>query len=333
MRYLKNIKLKMGLLFHSLFRGLKAADDVMQTQAGSSNGVEINQDAIQNSVYSDMLEGVVTKEVEELRDKHYRVLKEADKYKADSLTLKEVEIIEDGKKKTVLQFSGGVTKKTKEDFMKHPPVFERGDDFILRTIQDVKQFEKTSMFAPVMPKGLYDFDTNITIERNIIPRFEIEKFATKIVARNKKNTERAEVDIYLPTHAGQFSKIDAILISNLYTMFDTKNFRSDITDINTIQWYADKAWNADDLCSFKYDDVTPSDINVFDGSFVLTFDCHIVEDGVDITAKYKTKELDEKYETKSAKSSSVDIFAAERRTKEEKKEINTNNIESTLIKL
>lgn len=322
------------LFWHSLFYGLKAADSIMQSQTSGEDGVEIQQQVKPSGVYADMLEQKVTKEVEELRDKHYRVLKEADKYSAKDMTLQEVEVVgDDGKKETVLVFSGDVKKKTKEDFMKHPPVFEKEGEYSLRVIQDVKFYEKSSMFDVVVPNGLYDYDTNITIKRTIIPRFEIEKFAKKVVARNKIGTDRAEVDIYLPSEAGQFSKIDAILISNLFSMFETKNLRSDITDIEGIEWFCDKAWNADDLCLFQYDDIKFIGISIFDGNFVLTFDCHVVNDGKDITEKFKTKELDEKYEAQAPKEN-ANIFAVKRRAeKEEKKEIDLNNIGETTIKL
>jgi len=324
------------LAWHSLFYGLRAADSVMQSQTSGEDGVEINEQVKPSGVYADMLEQKVTKEVEELRDKHYRILKEADKYDTGTLSLVEEDIInEKGEVETIVTFSGNMRKKTKADFMKHPPVFLKKGDYILRVIQDNKLTARESMFENIyMPKGLYDYDTTISVKRSVIPRFEIEKFAKKVVVRNVMGTDRAEVDLYLPSDAGQFSKIDAILVSNLYTMFETKNLRSDITDFQEIEWYSDKAWNADDLNFFKYDDVKPLEINVFDGNFVITFDCHIVEDGKDITEKFKTKELDEKYKYQAPKNGPIDIMAAERRAKkDENKEIDTDNLGTTTFKL
>ena len=249
---------------------------------------------------------------------------------------KNISIYKKGEIETVVTFTGNMRKKTKADFMKHPPVFLKNGDYILRVIQDNKQYEKESMLDNIyVPKGLYDYDTLVTVDRgDIIPRFEIEKFTKKVVVRNIMGTDRAEVDFYLPTDAGQFSKTDAILVSNLYTMFETKNVKSDITDVNGFEWYCDKAWNADDLNYFKYDDVKPIEINVFDGNFVITFDCHIVEDGKDITEKFKTKELDEKYKYQAPKNGPIDIMAADRRAKrDENKEIDTNNLGTTTFKL
>ena len=90
---MKRIANDAKLFWHSLFYGLRAADSVMQSQTSGEEGVEINEQVKPSGVYADMLEQKVTKEVEELRDKHYRILKEADKYDVGTLSLTEEEII------------------------------------------------------------------------------------------------------------------------------------------------------------------------------------------------------------------------------------------------
>lgn len=335
MTKLENTFAKARILWHSLFYGMKAADAAIQSQVnGEESGTEINEKVKPTGVFADMLEQKVTKEVEELRDKNYRVLKEADKYTAEGMTLSEDVIInEKGEEETILTFKGGVTKKTKADFMKHPPVYETEDTQLI-LIQDVKQYEKNSMFVDERPKGLYDFDTNIEIKRSFIPRFEIEKFAKKIVIRKYGRQWRSFIDIYLPTEASQFGKIDAILISNLYTLFKNPETKMDIVEFDSIAFYTDHAWNSDDFCKYEYENPRLVAVNIFDGSFVLTFDAAVVAEGEDLSAKYKTKELDEKYEAKAVKDTGVNIFAAERRAKaEEKKEIDLENINNTTLKL
>jgi hypothetical protein len=119
-------------------------------------------------------------------------------------------------------------------------------------------------------------------------------------------------------------------------MFEEKNLRSDLTDFISIEWYSDKAWNSDDVCLFKYDDIKFIGADIFDGSFVLSFDCNIVNDGTDLTEKFKTKELDEKYSEESQKQEIVDVFAyvrREERKKEKNKEIDTDNLSNTTLKL
>lgn len=331
------IWLGIRLALHFVFYGMESANKLMTEQGGKDDGHEgINQTIGGGGVFDDMLEEKVTDEVIELRDKHYRVIKEADTYDPTTIVM---QFDENGD--PVFSNTNRLKKKTKEFFMKHSPVFNDDDNLIIRTIQDNKHMETEKSLVSInedgsdlyIPKGLYDYETTLTIgRRDIIPRFYIEKFVTKVCVRQKNEAERALVDMYLPTQASQFGKIDAILISNIYSIWQEHNLKSDITDILSIEWVSDKGWNADDLCLFKYDDVKYIGCNIFDGSFVLTFDCKIVSDGKYIPEKYITKELTEKYENEAPKSKSTDLFAAGRRTEREKKK-ETIKLENDIIKL
>ena len=56
--------------------------------------------------------------------------------------------------------------------------------------------------------------------------------------------------------------------------------------------------------------------------------------GTDITEKFKTKDLDEKYEKKATKQKATDLFTAKRRIdREEKEEIDLNNMGDTTLQL
>ena len=329
----KKIKTNIQILWHSLFRGMSSADNIINAPIGSESSTEIVQQIRGGGVFDDMLQQEETQRVKELRDKHYRVLREADKL--DTSGIKIIGEDEEGLIFTIPD--DGLKKKTKLDFMKHPPVYNE-EGFQLRTIQDNKHIAKYSNFnidtSNIFNTSLTNYDTTLEIKRDgITPRFEIEKYVKRMVVRMKDS--RAYVDLYLPTEASQFGKVDAILISNLYKIWEEKNLRSDLTDFEEMWWYSDKAWNSDDICLFKYNDIQFVGVNIFDGNFVFTFNCNVVEDGTDLTAKYRTKELDEKYASEAPKSESVDIFAASRRVnkEKEKKEFNFDNMGTTTLKL
>ncbi len=317
------------LFWYSLFYGMETANKMMTNQNGDMSDNGIHQNISKGGVMEDLLEQRVTKEVEELREKHYRIIKEADKYDPKTIVMT---FDEDGN--PVFSNTDHILKKTYADFMKHPPVYET-DDTQLRTIQDNKTFEKETSIGNIhVPNGLYDYDTTISVKRgDILPRIQIDKFVTKMVVRNRNISDRVFVDLYLPTSASQFGKIDAILISNLYSMFESKNYRSDLTEFDEIEWYSDKAWNSDDMCLFKYDDIKLIDIVVFDGSFVFIFDCHIISNGDSIVEKYMTEEMDEKYANLAPKSNAADLFAVKRRNDKINEENNNINLKNTIIKL
>ena len=324
-----SLLITLKLFWYSLFYGMESANKMLTDQNGDMSDNGIHQNVSKGGVMNDLLEQKVTKEVEELREKHYRIIKEADKYDPSTITM-----TFDADGNPVFSNTNHLMKKTYTDYMKHPPVYETSDTKI-KTIQDNKIFEKETSIGNInIPNGIYDYDTTLTVKRGIYePRIQIDKFVTKMVVRECANAERAFVDFYLPTTASQFGKIDAILISNLYSMFETKNYRSDLFEFEEIEWFSDKAWNSDDMCLFKYDDVNLVDINVFDGHFVFTFDCHIISNGDSVVEKYMTDEMQEKYDTLAPKSNAVDLFAGKRREDKLQEKNNDINLENTIIKL
>lgn len=247
MKPFKKIAYNLSILWHSLFRGMASADSIIKGQPGvSTDDVGIIREVGGGGVFSDMLEQKETQQVVEMRDKYYRVLKEADKWDTSS-----IQIIGESEDGVVFGNTDGIKKKTKLDFMKHPPVYNP-QNLTIRTIQDNKQIQKKNSLIGGynascdgdLLKNVNDFDVTLTVTRDeFTPRFQIDKYTKRIVVRNNGN--RAIVDLYLPSESSQFGKIDAILIANLHRIKDENILRSDLTDFLTIEWYSDKAWNSE----------------------------------------------------------------------------------------
>lgn len=328
--FLKKAKKWASLTFYFLFKGMESANDVIARQKHSnSDSVSINQQLNGDSVFNDMLEEKETQQVVEFRDKQYRVFKESDKWDTSNIKMS-VNYNDNGDEIVTFEVNK-LRKKTKEDFMKHPPVYNP-ENYRVRTIQDNKIIIKDSSFAPTFTS---DFDVTLTIERDkITPRFFIEKYTKKIVVRYDDN-ENTYVDLYLPGNASQFGKVDAILIANLHNMYDTKYLKSDLTDILSIKWVSDKAWNSEDLCLFEYNVINFTGVDKFDGNFILTFKCEPINNGSSLVEKYKTKELDEKYNNNAPKYECTDLFSISRNIdkNKEKKEVDIDNLNDITFKL
>ena len=221
--------------------------------------------------------------------------------------------------------------------MHHIPIFNP-DNLHIRTIQDNNHQENNSNTTT----NIYQYDTTLIVHRdNFTPRFCIDKLVKKMVVRElgiKNDKKIALVDLYLPAEASQFGKIDAIVISNLMQMMSNKVYKSDLTDFIGFEWYSEKAWNSDDLCHFSFSKPDLIGINKYDGSIVLTYISEVVLDGKDITEKYKTKELDEKYAIEAPKRDNIDVFTYSRHLDRKKKnekhnDINIDNLNSTTFKM
>lgn len=326
----KRLYYKLQLAWHGLFYGMSGAEKVVNTPgACTSDGVEILQQQTGGGVFADMLEEKQTQQVKETVDAYYRIYREADKIDTSS-----IQIIGEDEDGVIFAPVTRLKKKTLADFIVHAPVFNP-DDAKIRTIQDNKHLEDNYNYNPAL---LFKYNTTLKVTRdNFIPRFEIDKLVTKMVVRECEYN-KALVDLYLPSTASQFGKVDAIVISNLHDLLNNKKYKSDLTDFTEFEWFSDKAWNTEDMLLFKYEIVDLIGINKFDGSIVLTYLCNIIEDGKDITERHRTKELDEKYAIEAPKKESIDIFAYERKLKRDKeknnkKEIDLSNLTSNKLEI
>ena len=320
MKFGKKLLLNLRIGFNSLFRGMKAADDIVLKQVHGGGETEIAQEKGSGGVVSDMLQNKITNEIKEIVDANYRIFKKTRDYKVHA------KWSESG------PLTGTVQKKTLEDFLRHPPVLVKEGEK-LRVIQDNKFFMKgdnydlEAVMAAAKRNAVYDYGTLLNIDRNgYRTKFDIEKFVKRIVVKSTEDPNKARIDLYVSSYASQFGKIDAILVAQLNEAMENKAPKVDFLQFDGLSFVTDMAWNSYDLCRFKYDDIQFWGIDKFDGNFVLEFSGRIIEDGYDITEELQTESLTQKYEAKAPKKGSTDIFAICRKV--EKEENNNNEIEN-----
>ena len=81
--FFRNIFLNIKILWHSLFVGMKSADEktMGMTKEGEITDNAIEEHISEEGVYADLLRGELTQEVMELRDSNYRGYKGSFDYK------------------------------------------------------------------------------------------------------------------------------------------------------------------------------------------------------------------------------------------------------------
>ena len=310
--HLNSLWLWVIYLFGGAMKG--ASDKII---APKSNEGEINHKMSIGGVMNDLLEMRETQEVKELRDSYYRILEEADKYKAD------VPWKDSG------PLSGVAYKVNTGYFDKNIAVYNPSL-LPIRVIQDNnfiqkrKQFDAAEVLAEYKSSSILDYDTTLTITRDgFRPRFEIEKFANKIVVLGYGEKNMYDIHIYTTMYASQFGKIDALYIAELNRMKNEPGYKTEITDIKEISFVTDKSYHCDNRCEFRFSEIRYKGIEVYDGNFVLMFTGRAEVDGVSVGEKYKTESLTKKYEEHDKKTDAVDVFTIERNmdkyNKEEKK--------------
>ena len=290
-------KFKMSVLFHSLFRGMKSADDKTMgvTKEGKSVDNAIEEQIQEQGVLNDLLRGEVTQEVMELRDSNYRVLRHADDYQYLG--------------------NGNVIAKVKNMLQDDLKVFNP-EDYKVVIIQDNK----------LVVKGLLESTENVDkegdvvaddknerftlkFERDVFPRFFIEKWVKKVVVRRGENVMK--LDLYCSSYARQFMPTDSIFINELMNIYGKKTRNIDTVDITSVEFTTDKAYGVDDLMLYRFENLKYEGMNMYDKDFVITYSALPVCNGIDLTEQFRTKEMDEKYATKARKKEGEVVISLE----------------------
>lgn len=287
-KWFNNIRFSFSIFVHSIFRGMKSADDktMGMTKEGKIAENAIEEQVQQQGVLNDLERGEVTQEVMELRDSNYRILKHANDYEYLG--------------------NGNVVAKTKSMIQDDLKVFNP-ENYKVLLIQDNKLVVKGLVEATrdIEKEGdtvKEDMEERyvLKIERDVFPRFLIEKYVKKIVIR-KFDAFKVKVDLYCSSYARQFIPTDSLFITEMMNIYGKKIRNYDTVDINSIEFITDKAYGADDITLYKFDSLIYESMNMYDKDFVITYSGVPVCDGLDLTEKYKTKEMDEKYATNAPK--------------------------------
>lgn len=304
---LKRLRNKILLLWHGLFFGLKSADSEMMRQIANKkyDDTEINKQLEKDGVFSDFLNMKETQAVKEYRDSYYRIMREADKfivtgeYDMKNEWFNDVKVIKKG-----------------DSFETQHVIIDESDNLPIKLIQFNKPI--THSVGDVMEKSLYS-DTEATTEYlfnikrdGITPRFRLEKYIKKIVVKKTSDAEKYIMDVYVSIYPRQFMKLDELFIKDMKKIYEEKDYGNDIINFKTLDFVSDKAYKVDDLYKFEYGNFKVIDISIFDGNYVIKYVVNAICDGFDLTTKYKTKEMDEKYEKKAPKSNIISMEMAEK---------------------
>lgn len=276
------------MFFASLFRGMKAADNIMTT--GSKEAEEAVNSGIEqametNNVLQDLLRGELTQEVMELRHEMYHVERESKKYR---------------------YVGGGQAEKRNRMFEPTVPV-EKSDGLDVWIIQDnniVVQDVDTSMensagFSHARRENEY----TLKFKYKFDPRFKIDSFTTKIVLKKLDDEGSVVFDLYFTKYTNKIEYVTKLFHSEMERIFAGSN-KSDILDFESVSFTSKAAYGVDDLVEFEVHKDTFDDALEFDGSYVLRFTGKVVNKH-DIVDDFYCKEADENFKNHAPRKNAV----------------------------
>lgn len=299
-KWFVNIIQKVELFFLNIVAASKNTETQVLTQGGidsACGGITMVQDVNQgaHALSRALLKGELTEEVKQLRYRNYKVDREAKKYKyfAPTLALKKKE----GKDNKFISYD-------KSDGLEVITIqynYAIGEDILdaIKQIEDGGRGKETKY--------------KIEIKRNFRPRFKIEEFLKKLVVKRLDETH-AILDFYFSKYPERFFRTSndksfrsKAFVHEIEKIRDEK-IKSDILDMEHLRFVTWHAYKQDDLFEFTFRNIWFKEVAEFDGDYIIRFKASIEHDGIDLTAAYYNKTMDEKYQNKEKKKDTFVFF-------------------------
>ena len=263
----------------SLFQGMKVTEDNIFHQNGGSHetGTSIIQKKEDKSLFSALLRGEVTQEVEELRYRTYLVDKESREYE---------------------YFSPTLALKTKRRGSKKLP-YEDSDGLQLITSQtnDIIYEPLANIIGNKEKYHLKEY--RIKIKYDLTPRFRLETYLKRLDVKHLDETH-AVLDLYFSKYPNTDEFGGKSFVKEIEKL-KNGDIRSDLLTIKELSFVTHNAYILNDNTFFNFDKFSFICVSEFDGSYILRFKTSYTQEYIDLVKKYYSKTMDMKYKTKEKK--------------------------------
>ena len=300
-------------LIIGLVAGMRKTESDMFTAAGISTevGSEINQQVRDNRISKKLLRGEITQEVKELVWRTYKVDRESHEYEYFSPTL--------------------AKKKGKKVMDEKAVKYENSENMALITIQgNNKVGEKLniSAYASYDEKGnqedketykkedsvdVGEVEYTVHITRQYTARYRIEEFIRRVVVKQdgvvEEGDKKVRLDLYVSKYPNSSAYKSKGFVREVERIMQSGK-PSDVYEFETLSFVTNKAAKFYDGVKFVFGDFQYVGTVEYDGCYIIKFDAQILTEE-DLIEKYRCEELDEKYERKAPKETTIqaDIYA------------------------
>lgn len=256
----------------------------VEKNALSQDGGRLSDDAQQvqrhkqGMLSDDLMQGRITEEVKMLRHRMYKILDETSKIKA---TFKR-----DAQGNLTYELADRTLIPSK---LKVDPY----DDYKVELV-----INNADIFGGMDLTSEHPDDT--TVEKQVLcfrdgvtPKFEIEKYTSKLFVRFIKDNERL-LEFYIPKYVDHYNRRTTFLISELKKLMENVRY-SDLLDIKTVGFVTFNALGCQDFREFTYEITKFNKIVEFDGVYILKFNANVLVNGDNIIDKYKHEIQEQRY--------------------------------------
>jgi len=263
----------------------------------------------QGTLMDNLIKGEVTQEVEDLRWRNYKVLKNT-----EGLTTEiDGELI---KVKVKNNYKGMLRKIKTDDFDDYPleisfnnnPITLSTYDVIDNGVFDIvtikgKSEDKSDKDLNTIKKQNHESNNKqirpLSVFRENTPKFKIEDYTKKINIRSI-NTKEKLIEFYVSEYPDIYNRKSNLFLSQIKKAMQNPRV-CDFLDINYISFLGDKTPGARDLHEYSYKIISFDKIIKFDGHFVIKFKSELKVNGEYLLEKFRSDSLDEKYKNNERK--------------------------------
>lgn len=278
-----------------------------QTGELMSSDISQAQRLTQGQVLDSLINGEITQEVMDLRWRTYKVLQEADTkttnitgYEADGTPITKT-IQKDTKRGLIKIKVDKFDDYILEFVVPNDEITMSGNDVLFNKHIDFNKFSGSTI-------GEISSDEYFITQKSEKPliinsintrRFFIENLATKMNIRIISDETRL-LEFYVSKYPDDYNRTSHLFIKELHKIIN-EGKKSDITDIDEVEFITYKAIGVDDFLEFKYEIISFDKIVEFNGSYVIKFIAKPIKNGENILLKYQQNELDLKYNNRVKK--------------------------------
>jgi len=306
---------KLGMLAFAFGRTEKIIFSQSSNELKDTN--KIYQSYYKGMLSDSLLKGEITLPVKELRWRLYKVLSESKNisshitgYDNDGMPIVRSSFVNNYNLNKVLKDNYDpyevelvirnepLTKSTIETFnsnsfdMPHSKKFNLVGQEMVDNSKTIGEISFDDMMS------IFEDKKTIYIQRNLVPKFELEKYAKKLIVRKIDKTNKL-LEFYISTYPDEYDRKSRLLLSEIKKIMN--GYTSTITEFNKIGFITDKCIGAKDGLEYEYKIIKFDKVIKFNGYYVLKFLATKTINGDNIFEKYKLDELEKRYENKEPK--------------------------------
>lgn len=270
-------------------------------QDGKISGNVINQEQRhqQGSLADALMHGEVTQEVKDLRWRTYKVLRESANTKliadgVDENGNKFYKVVKTDNRNKLRNIKVDTTDDYEVQMVFYNPEITLTISDRLETLQGSDTIDSKSY--SVSNKN----NVPLVVTRTSLHRFDIEKYAKRLVVRKIDETKRL-LEFYISKYGSPENPNSKHFSKELLKLKEGTLIRKDFLEIKEVGFVSNSTIGTMDYLLYQYEIENFEKVIEYDGNYVVKFLAKVLIDGKDILDDFIENDLEERYKNKETK--------------------------------